>query len=114
MRYTVGQAKPAGSGRKRGQGWKAMKRTVSELCAAAGVDPILEMVGLASDENTATVVRARLWCELAGYIHPKRKAIEVSGAPEVGVEINVPVRERILAKLQQLADRRLALVEPNQ
>ena len=56
------------------------KRTV-ELASrldALGCDPIEGMARLAMDEANPPELRGRMYAELAGYVYPKRKAIEHS------------------------------------
>jgi len=43
-------------------------------------DPIASMVDLARDKETPVAVKAKLACELAGFVYPKRKAVEHSGS----------------------------------
>lgn len=53
--------------------------TVAEKLAALGYGPIEGMAGLAMDETVEASIRAQMHQELAQYIYPKCKAIEVSG-----------------------------------
>mgnify|MGYP001451885499 CR=1 FL=1 len=55
------------------------KRTaeVAEKLAALGCDPIMGMAQLALDVTVTPELRGRLLAELAGYLHPKRRAVEV-------------------------------------
>ena len=50
---------------------------VEEKLAAVGCDPIEEMAKLAMDKKVAESVRAKLLSELANYVYPKRKAVEM-------------------------------------
>jgi hypothetical protein len=69
--------KTPGSGRRAGT---PNKRTVelTDKLAALGCDPIEGMARLAMDENNPPELRGRMLAELAGYLYPKRKAIEVT------------------------------------
>ena len=49
---------------------------VIERLALLGCDPIEGMARIAMDMTTPVEVRARMFAELAGYVAPKRKAIE--------------------------------------
>jgi len=53
-------------------------RTVQEKLEAVGCDPIEGMARLAMDEQTDLAIRARLYAELAQYVAPKRKALDVT------------------------------------
>ncbi len=57
---------------------------VQDKLEALGCDPITGMAQLAMDPATDMPIRARLYAELAQYIAPKRKAIEMSGALDQG------------------------------
>jgi hypothetical protein len=50
---------------------------VAEKIEARGCDPIEGMARIAMDENTELSLRAQMYKELAQYVAPKRKAIEV-------------------------------------
>ena len=57
------------------------KRTlaVAEKLETLGCDPIEGMARIAMDENAELGLRAQMYRELAHYIAPKRKAMEVTG-----------------------------------
>src|SRR4051812_23220079 len=67
-----GPGRPPGSRNKR-------SLAVEEKLAELGCDPISAMALLAMDERVAIELRIKLYCELAGYIAPKLKAIEHAG-----------------------------------
>ena len=71
------------------------KRTmaVAERLEALGCDPIEGMAGIAMDETAELGLRAQLYKELAHYIAPKRKAIEVTGEDGGPVKTEMTVRE---------------------
>lgn len=56
------------------------KRTaeVKERLEALGCDPIEGMARIAMDETVSAEIRGRMYSELAGYLYPKRKAIDHS------------------------------------
>jgi hypothetical protein len=66
-------------GRKKGT---PNKRTaeVTERLAELGCDPIEGMARLAMDEANAPELRGRMYSELAGFVAPKRRAVEHTGA----------------------------------
>jgi hypothetical protein len=43
-------------------------------------DPIVGMAQLAQDMTLPAALRARMFAELASYVAPRRKAVELSGA----------------------------------
>jgi hypothetical protein len=68
---TPGPGRPRGSRNKR---HLAVEAKLAEL----GCDPITAMALLAMDETIAVALRIKPYCELAGYVAPKLKAIEHS------------------------------------
>ena len=48
---------------------------------ALGCDPIEGMAKLALDETNPPELRGRMYSELAQYVAPKRKAVELSAEP---------------------------------
>ena len=58
------------------------KRTaeVAELLYALDCDPVEGMARIAMNEAHAPELRGRMYAELAGYLFPKRKALEVKDA----------------------------------
>jgi len=67
-----------GPGRPKGSKTK-QQLAVEEKLGALGCDPITAMAMLAMDDETPLEHRIKLYCELAQYIAPKRKAVEHSG-----------------------------------
>ena len=53
-------------------------RDVVERLAELDCDPIEGMARIAADPKTSVETRGRMYMELAQYVHPKRKAIEVT------------------------------------
>jgi hypothetical protein len=54
-------------------------KEVAELLASLGHDPIEAMVTIARNPRASLQLRGRINAELAQYIYPKRKAVELSG-----------------------------------
>ena len=67
-----GPGRPPGSRNKR---HLAVEAKLAEL----GCDPISAIALLAMDETVAIELRIKLYCELAGYVAPKLKAVEHRG-----------------------------------
>jgi hypothetical protein len=57
-------------------------REISELLESLGHNPIEAMVRIATDPEASLELRGRMNAELAQYIYPKRKAVEVAGDQE--------------------------------
>jgi len=64
-------------------------RDVGELLRSLGCDPIEGMVRIAQDERHNPELRGKMYAELARYVYPHRKAVEVSGADAGPVELVV-------------------------
>ena len=67
--------------------------TVADQLRQLGCDPIVGMANLARDETVPVVLRARLFAELAHYVAPPAKTVDVTGADggpsEVGTRVNM-------------------------
>ena len=72
---------------------KAAIAGVDRLCKEYGYDPLGSMIKEAADPNTDPAVRRELHKEIAPYIYPKRKAIEVSGDLSLTAKayVNLPI-----------------------
>ncbi len=77
MQIEMGRQKPVGSGRKAGTPNKRTK-TIEEKLEALGCDPIEAMARLAMDQGEPATLRFVALKELAQYVAPKRKAVEVT------------------------------------
>ena len=66
------------------------RRTVEVMdrLEALGCDPIEGMARIAMDMTTPVEVRARMFAELAGYVAPKRKAIEHTGSSGIQIVLS--------------------------
>ena len=71
---------PKTGGRSKGTPNKATQ-DVRDKLAALGCDPIEGMARIAMDEANPPELRGKMFAELAGYIAPKRKAIEHEAGP---------------------------------
>ena len=69
-------------GRRAGTPNKVTIEVITKL-NALGCDPIESMARIAMDDANPPELRGKMFAELAGYIAPKRKAIEHEAAPGV-------------------------------
>jgi hypothetical protein len=53
-------------------------REIGELLESLGHNPIEAMVRIATDPEASLELRGRMNAELAQYVYPKRKAVEVA------------------------------------
>ena len=54
-------------------------RDLTEILAGMNCEPIAGMATIAMDNSNSPELRGRMLSELAGYLYPKRKAVEHSG-----------------------------------
>jgi hypothetical protein len=55
---------------------------ISGLLESLGGNPIEGMARIATNEKNSPELRGRMYAELAQYLYPKRKAVELAGDPE--------------------------------
>src|SRR5829696_6196646 len=79
-------------GRQRGTPNKKTQ-TVADTLAELGCNPIEGMAKIAMDEQAELGLRAQMYKELAQYVAPKRKAVEVTGEDGGPVKTEITVRE---------------------
>ena len=89
-------------GRKVGTPNKASQQIVEKL-EALGCDPIEGMAHIAMDTFNPLEIRARMYAELAQYVAPKRKSVEIdTGEKErIVFNIGIPVRHQVDATLEK-------------
>ena len=61
------------------------------MLAAVGLDPLEAMATLALAPDTPLELRVRLLAELAGYVYPKRKAVDVNANVTGGAVFALPL-----------------------
>jgi hypothetical protein len=78
---------PKTGGRKKGTPNKATL-TVAEKLEALGCDPIEGMARIAMDEKNSPETRGRYYSELAQYLYPKRKPVDLSSDQSPVINVN--------------------------
>lgn len=66
---------------------------VQQKLDALGCDPIEGMAQLAMDDTNSPELRARMFAELAQYVAPKRKALQLSGKEFTPVTFNIGIKK---------------------
>lgn len=64
---------------------------VRERLESLGCDPIAGMARIAMNPRVKVEVRARIYAELAQYVYPKRKAVEVGGLGESPLQTRLEI-----------------------
>jgi hypothetical protein len=80
--------KRAGAGRPKGS-LGAMTERVLELFEELSFDPLRELVALYQNSETDRRTKVRIAIELAQFVAPKLKAIDVQTAVSQGIIVNV-------------------------
>lgn len=102
MPFAPGSIKPAGSGRKK---TTQNRVTVTDILRDMKCDPIEGMARIAMDAKQPMSLRAKVYSELAQYLYPKRRAIELTGADGSPIELNVSATELLTSRIARLAER---------
>lgn len=91
--------KREGAGRPKG---RLASNTIelAEKLKALNCDPFEGMVRLAQDEGNDPQLRGRMYAELAQYVFPKRKSVELEAKVET-VEHKGPDANDLAAKLER-------------
>jgi hypothetical protein len=100
-----------GAGRKKGVPNKATLDIQARL-AALGCDPIAGMALIAMDTASPLELRGRMYSELAQYVAPKRKAVEMSGPDGGPVAIEGVSRPPRVSREEWLRQRESELGAP--
>lgn len=108
MAYTKGAPKPPGSGRKAGTPNKVnaelfarLQKHVEDKCGIEGYDPLFALAEIASDEKVDVAIRVKAHADVARYIHPQKKAVEVSGHEGGPIEVRSALVERLLSAMKR-------------
>lgn len=84
-------------------------RDVQALLDSLNCNPIEGMARLASDESQPAPIRARMYAELAHYVHPKLQSTQLSGpggGPVQVEDVTATPRQRLFDRMARIAERR--------
>lgn len=78
------------------------KRTLEavEILANLKCNPLQGMVEISRNPNASLELRGKMHSELAKYLYPQRRAIEMSGSLTVTDSLPAAIRERRRARLE--------------
>ena len=79
-----------------------------ELLDKLGCNPLEGLAEIASDEKNPIEIRTRAYSELAQYIAPKLRAMELTGAGGGALEVNVSAVELFKSRVARVADQKRA------
>jgi hypothetical protein len=79
---------PKTGGRRRGTPNKTSQALIDKL-EALGCDPIEGLAKIALDPTITAELKVRCFLELAQYIYPKRKAVDVSTGEDRNIEVSI-------------------------
>lgn len=102
MKFQKGHKKIPGSGRRKGQTCKLAAEVRTKL-EELGCDPIVGMATIAMDPDTTPELRGRMNAELAKYVYPQRKAMELSGPDGAAIETHDSALESLAARIDGIA-----------
>ncbi len=74
---------------------------VIERLHALGCDPIEGMAAIAMDTSNPPELRGRMYAELAGYVAPKRRALDVSSTAPATVSIRLGIAPKPVVAADQ-------------
>lgn len=90
MKFQPGQRRPENAGRKKGVKNKRtiQGRSIGEILESLGIDPVEKLITETFPE-LEPYEQARILTELISFLHPKKKAVEHTGADAVAINVNV-------------------------
>lgn len=65
---------PGSQNKNKDRLWKALKAEYGD-----DFDPIMKMAGIASNDENDDALKLSAWKEIAQYVYPKLKAVEITG-----------------------------------
>ena len=94
-------------GRKKGT---PNKNSVSarELLDRLGCNPLEGLAEIAADESNPIEIRTRAYSELAQYVSPKLRAMELTGGGGGPIEVNVSAIELFKSRVSRIAEQKRA------
>lgn len=110
MTWNKGMPKVPGSGRAKGVPNKAQAGLLEKIQAHVrnkfGIeeyDPLKALAEIANDPDNDVTIRAGAHKEVVKYIHPQKKAVEVTGAEGGPLEVKLELADRLIAALEKAA-----------
>lgn len=91
-RFQKGRAKTGG--RKKGDKYNAIRKDLADKLRDLNFDPVIEMVKIFKSRDCPVDIQAKICVDLLQYLHPKRKAVEHTGAD--GGPIDIVTVKRII------------------
>jgi hypothetical protein len=107
MPFQKGNPRPAGAGRKKGgpQRLQGIRRDVADKLAELNYDPIIRMVEVA-EKTESEAIRSKIAMELAKYVHPQLRSMELVGTGGGPVEVNVSGVDLLKSRIDSIVQRK--------
>ena len=105
---------PRAGGREKGTPNKktvALQERVKKFMLKQGIknfDPLVALAGIAVDKGTPLKLKVESLKELAQYLHPKRRAVEVSGEQTINVQEKEKKIKEIDDLLEQIEEKKIS------
>jgi hypothetical protein len=120
MPFTKGMKRPEGAGRKKGVAGKAVIRVTVGLCKdprvrleELGCDPLRVLAELALDPAVENGVRRLAASDLAGFVWPRKKAVEHIGSVDLNVNVS-NARQALETRIAGIRERAGLTLVPRQ
>jgi len=98
---------PKTGGRQKGTPNK-INTNVRELLDKLGCNRLEGLARIAEDEDNPIEIRTRAYSELAQYVAPKLRAMELTGAGGGAIEVNVSAIELFKSRVSRIAEQKRA------
>jgi hypothetical protein len=89
-------------GRKKGTKNKLTTAALERL-SELNCDPLEGMAKIAADKKNPIELRARMYAELAQYVYPKRRSMELSGVDGGAIETHDSAIESLASRVDSIA-----------
>ena len=89
----------------------ALQERVKKFMQKQGIknfDPLVALAGIAVDKATPLKLKVESLKELAQYLHPKRRAVEVSGEQTINVQEKEKKIKEIDDLLEQIEEKKIS------
>ena len=90
------------------RGGSEIKRNLAEMLDEMGCNPFLGLAQIAQNPKTPVAIVRLALADLAGYLKPKLKSVELTGAGGGPIQLDASPRKRLEDRLAGIAQRQRA------